>query len=407
MEPRIRYAKTSDGVSIAYAVFGEGPPIVHLGSFPGGAHHYSHSATSRRRIDRLVDLGWRVVRYDGRGTGSSDRDAVDFSLEARLRDLEAVVDRLGLERSPILAHRRSAFAAIAYSAQRPQRVSRLVLLTPYASGALLFATPTGRALKAMRPLLEEHWELMTLNIAYLDFRFDDRELADERASAYRSGIAPDAYRALDEADEGIDVTGFLGSISAPTIVIEDTSTPYSGRMAELSSMVKKVAAAIPNSRLVTTDDFVIPTDEFLREGLPAAGREAELPSGMTAILFADITDSTALTERLGDGVLAVFSSARQAIEAALACARSGDDAGLPLHLGLHAGDVIREENNVYGGAVNIAARIAGLSVPGEVLVSDIVRGLARTSADVVFEARGEQALKGVGDPVRVFAARPA
>ena len=100
MEPRIRYAKTSDGVSIAYAVFGEGPPIVHLGSFPGGAHHYSHSATSRRRIDRLVDLGWRVVRYDGRGTGSSDRDAVDFSLEARLRDLEAVVDRLGWNAPP-------------------------------------------------------------------------------------------------------------------------------------------------------------------------------------------------------------------------------------------------------------------------------------------------------------------
>ena len=438
MEPRIRYAKTSDGVSIAYAVFGEGPPIVHLGSFPGGAHHYSHSATSRRRIDRLVDLGWRVVRYDGRGTGSSDRDAVDFSLEARLRDLEAVVDRLGLERSPILAHRRSAFAAIAYSAQRPQRVSRLVLLTPYASGALLFATPTGRALKAMRPLLEEHWELMTLNIAYLDFRFAARELADERASAYRSGIAPDAYRALDEADEGIDVTGFLGSISAPTIVIEDTSTPYSGRMAELSSMVKKVAAAIPNSRLVTTDDFVIPTDEFLREGLPAAGREAELPSGMTAILFADIADSTALTERLGDaafrakardldaalrtvireqagtaiegkllgdGVLAVFTSARQAIEAALVCGRSGDGAGLPLHLGLHAGDVIREDNNVYGGAVNIASRIAALSAAGEVLVSETVRSLARTSAGVRFEDRGEQALKGVGEAVRVWAVK--
>src|SRR5439155_2165863 len=114
-----------------------------------------------------------------------------------------------------------------------------------------------------------------------------------------------------------------------------------------------------------------------------------LASGMTAILFADIADSTGLTERLGDaafrskarqldaalrtvirehsgtpiegkllgdGVLAVFTSARQAIEAALACGRAGGDAGLPLHLGLHAGDVIREENNVYGGAVNIASR---------------------------------------------------
>jgi class 3 adenylate cyclase len=159
---------------------------------------------------------------------------------------------------------------------------------------------------------------------------------------------------------------------------------------------------------------------------------------MTAILFADIVDSTALTETLGDaafrekardldatlravirdnagtpiegkllgdGVLATFASARQAIEAALACARSGDDAGLPLHLGLHAGDVIREDNNVFGGAVNIAARISAESAPGEVLVSDTVRALARTSAGVHFEDRGEQALKGVSDAVRVWRVR--
>ena len=107
----------------------------------------------------------------------------------------------------------------------------------------------------------------------------------------------------------------------------------------------------------------------------------------------------------GDGVLAVFGSARHAIEAGLACGRSGEDAGLPLHLGLHAGDVIREDNNVYGGAVNIASRISGLSAAGEVLVSETVRSLARTSAGVRFEDRGEQALKGVGDALRVWAVR--
>src|SRR5207247_9153373 len=108
---------------------------------------------------------------------------------------------------------------------------------------------------------------------------------------------------------------------------------------------------------------------------------------------------------LGDGVLAVFTSARQAIQAALTCGRSADEAGLPLHLGLHAGDVIREDNNVYGGAVNIASRISGLSAPGEVLVSATGRSLARTSAGVRFEDRGEQPLKGVGEPVRVWAVR--
>jgi adenylate cyclase len=76
-----------------------------------------------------------------------------------------------------------------------------------------------------------------------------------------------------------------------------------------------------------------------------------------------------------------------------------------LHLGIHAGDVIREANNVYGGAVNIASRISALSAPGEVLVSDVVRALARTSAGVTFEDRGEHALKGVADPQRVYAVR--
>jgi class 3 adenylate cyclase len=108
---------------------------------------------------------------------------------------------------------------------------------------------------------------------------------------------------------------------------------------------------------------------------------------------------------LGDGVLATFPAAAQAIDAALRCAAAGNDGGLPLHLGIHAGDVIREQSNVFGGAVNIASRISGLSAPGEVLVSDVVRALARTSASVTFEGRGEHMLKGVTDPQRVYAVR--
>ena len=156
------------------------------------------------------------------------------------------------------------------------------------------------------------------------------------------------------------------------------------------------------------------------------------------ILFTDIVDSTALTERLGDvalprclararcglargdpraggaaidgkllgdGVLATFPSAAQAIDGARRCLALSAASELGLHIGLHAGDVIREDNNVYGGAVNIASRICGLSAPGEILVSDVVRGMARSSAGVVFEDRGEQEMKGVGEPVRVYAVR--
>jgi class 3 adenylate cyclase len=168
------------------------------------------------------------------------------------------------------------------------------------------------------------------------------------------------------------------------------------------------------------------------------GAAEKPPSGTAAIFFADIVDSTALTERLGDaafreraraldtslrqiitsgggtaidgkllgdGVVATFPAAAQAIVAALRSSAAGNDGGLPLHLGIHAGDVIREQNNVFGGAVNIAARISGLSAPGEVLVSRTIADLARTSAGVIFEDRGEHALKGVADPQRVFAVR--
>jgi len=101
--------------------------------------------------------------------------------------------------------------------------------------------------------------------------------------------------------------------------------------------------------------------------------------------------------------MAVFTSAHEAIRSAVRSAEQGNHIGLPLHLGIHAGDVAREGNNVYGGAVNIAARVAGASAAGEVLVSDVVRTLARTSAGVTFEDKGEHTLKGVGEPQRLWA----
>ncbi len=78
---------------------------------------------------------------------------------------------------------------------------------------------------------------------------------------------------------------------------------------------------------------------------------------------------------------------------------------MPLHIGIHAGDVVREGNNVHGGAVQLASRVQATAAPGEILVSDIVRGLARTSAGVAFEDRGEHELKGIAEPQRLFAVR--
>ncbi|HEU4759580.1 MAG TPA: adenylate/guanylate cyclase domain-containing protein [Dehalococcoidia bacterium] len=439
MEPRIQYAKTSDGVSIAYAVAGEGPPILMVSPLFGGLHMATHGSRDASIVGRILALGWQVINYDHRGAGSSERDCNDFSLNVRLRDLEAVIERVApSEACPVIATQHAGPAAIAYAAQNPKRVSRLVLVNAFASGMERDQAMLGMLVaRALRPVVKAHWEFFTLTLANALAGYTGSDEARVEAEAFRTGLSPQSYLAITEALDRYDATDFLGTLRVPCLVIHDRSRSRGGT--GWGPTARKLASRIPDARLVETDDFPRALDQFLREGRESRPAEASsLPSGMTAILFADIADSTALTERLGDaafrerardldgalravirenggtpiegkllgdGVLAVFTSARQAIEAALACGRAGDEAGLPLHLGLHAGDAIREEGNVYGGAVNIAARISGLSAPGEVLVSETVRGLARTSAGVAFEDRGEQAFKGVGEAVRVWAVR--
>jgi len=228
-------------------------------------------------------------------------------------------------------------------------------------------------------------------------------------------------------------------VEASTLIIAHSEVSEASAAA-----ARKLAAAIPGARLVVVDPAHADTAgfaamwSFLTDGETFAPSAPELPHTTVVMLLTDIVESTSLTEELGDaafrdrardldasirsivraaggtpvegkvlgdGVMAVFASARAAIEAAVRCESATRGTGLELHLGIHAGDVIRDGDNVYGGAVNIAARITSASAPGEILVSDIVRGLARTSAAAVFEDRGEHALKGIAEPQRLYAVR--
>jgi class 3 adenylate cyclase len=437
--PRIQYTKTSDGVNIAYWTMGEGGiPLVVM---PDQISHIQlefEFDELRTWYQRLAQRG-TLVRYDGRGSGLSDREAPDFGLDALALDLDAVVASAGLERFALFAQNDLGPAGITYAVRHPERVSHLILWSTYARGADAYSSPEAQSWSALR---DKDWKTYTETVAHVIFGWSASERARQFAAFMREATTREAVLAFTAPLAQFDVTGLLSAVRAPTLVAHRRRAVFP-RM----DLVKELAAEIPGARLVMLEASQGPFGdseqlsdiiaEFLTEP-EAAG--VSLPSGMTAILFADIVDSTGLTERLGDaafrakardldtalrgvirehagtpiegkllgdGVLAVFTSARQAIEAALACGRSGDGAGLPLHLGLHAGDVIREENNVYGGAVNIASRISGLSAPGEVLVSETVRSLARTSAGVRFEDRGEQSLKGVGEPVRVWAVCPS
>ncbi len=156
MEPRIQYAKTKDGVSIAYYTLGDGMPIVSMPSVP-----FSHIQLEWQQIPEYRDFHERMaemrtlVRYDCRGQGLSDRDVAEYSLDAWLRDLEAVVDHLGLESFALFASLHSGPVAIAYAARRPERISHLILSNTYARASdFLQSTERLRQCEALhfRPL---------------------------------------------------------------------------------------------------------------------------------------------------------------------------------------------------------------------------------------------------------------
>jgi len=445
MEPRIQYAKTSDGVNIAYWTLGKGDPLVFM--LPLSHVRLEWQIPEWRSWAERLAAKRQLVRYDGRGSGMSDRNVTDFSLDAHMRDLDAVANGLRLDRFALLGQLNLGPAAVGYAERNPERISSLILWCSNFRPLRSRRSPRGDAIIA---LMEADWDLYTETTAHETIGWSEGAPAHRWAAVMRASMTQEAWRAAFQASWDFDVSRLLREVKSPTLVLQRRDSPLFP-----VDTARILATEIPDARLVILegsslamyledaevvaaiiDDFLSGVEPPTTEATPLPSQTAAAPVGV--ILFADIADSTALTERLGDGafrtkardldgalrtairehagtpiegkllgdgVLAVFGSARQAIEAALACGVAGSQKGLPLHLGLHAGDVIREDNNVYGGAVNVASRISGQSAPGEVLVSETVRSLARTSSGVRFEDRGEQSLKGVGEPMRVWAVR--
>jgi len=383
----------------------------------------------------------RVVRYDRRGSGLSDRDCGELGLEADVRDLEAVAHALRADSFALMATFHLGPAAITYTARHPEKVSKLILYGTFGYGSDLTKEDVKASLVGM---VRSHWGIARRMLADITSSGLSNEMLERIANDEGDSIDNETVARLLELSYDVDVRDLLPGIKVPALVLHrrgDRAIPFrKGR---------ELALHLGNARFISLDgalhypwfgdseSVARPILDFLDDSYGSRAKVSivDAHSGTAIILFADIVNSTALTQRLGDaafrdkardldralrtiirdhsgtpiegkllgdGVLATFASAAKAIEAALACGRSGDDAGLRLHLGLHAGDVIREGDNVYGGAVNIAARISALSEAGEVLVSDTIRSLARTSAGVTYEDRGDQRLKGIDEPVRVY-----
>jgi class 3 adenylate cyclase len=431
-EPRIQYAKTKDGVTIACTQSGEGKPLVMMsapGVSIGEPQDWRVSVTKKRKL----------VRYDGRGTGLSDRDVSDFSLDSLLLDLQAGADRLGLETFTLMGAFHSGPAAIAYTARHPERVSHLILWCTWARTSDFYAVARVGALGTLR---DQDWETYTEVMAQNMLGLTDSRLVPELAALLRKTTTQETVRAFVDAARQFDATSLLSQVRSPTLLLIRR-----GLASPPPELTSSLAARIPDARLVVLEgDSLFPglgdtasvhqaIDEFLGDSQDGVSG-AKQPAGedIHTLLFTDMEGSTSLTERLGDakaqelrrahdtivrdalkgcggsetkhtgdGIMASFPSASRAIECAVAIQRGigerGDDT-LRVRIGLNAGEPVAEEADLFGTAVNLARRICDEAEPGQILVSDVVHQLA-AGKGFTFADNGEATLKGFEKPVRL------
>ena len=440
MEPRIQYAKTADGVSIAFWTLGEGMPVVEMPTLPWSHIQLEWQNPDQRRFYERLAENRRLVRYDGRGTGLSDRDVADYSVEAQMLDMEAVVERLGLDRLALLGAFTACPLAIAYAARHADIVSQLFLWCPWTPEA-----PRGQALRTLR---ETDWELFTEAAAHVSLGWSAGEEAHRQAAYLRGCVTAEGARAIHGALEEFDLTAVLSHVRSPTLIIHRREVAIVG-----VEVVRGLASGIPNARLVFLEgDSILPwmgdmeavlmAMADLNQASSSVQTERVATGGLCTILFTDVEGSTALTERLGDakaravlrnherivrealrahggaevkamgdGFMASFSSATRALECAIAMQRAfaaHDDehpeTPIRVRIGLNAGEPIAEDEDLFGTAVIMAARIAAQAKGKEILVANVVKELA-AGKGFLFADRGEVALRGFEGPVRLYEVR--
>jgi len=448
MEQDIRFCKTEDGVRIAYAKVGEGPPLVRvLGWF---THlEFDWNAPWMKSYVQEMASRYSYIRYDGRGVGLSDREITDFSVDCLVKDLEAVVDALGFEQVTLWGISQGGPVAITYAARHPERVSHLVLNGTFARPRPPKDQKELKLRQAMLTLIREGWgsdsPIYRQTFTAMFMPNADPEQLNWFTELQRVSTSPENAANFLTQLAGFDVTDLLPGIQTPTIVFHsrgDRAVPFEGG--------RELAASIPNARFVPleSDNHMLfddePAAEVFRQtfdefviGTPVSSEAAASPSGLVTILFTDMEASTALTQRLGDdaaqelvhthnnvvrdalkahdgseikhtgdGIMASFPSARGALDCAVAIQRGldGGDGQVRVRIGLNAGEPVAEDDDLFGTSVQLAARVCAEADAGEILVSNVVRELA-AGKGILFNDRGDSVLRGFEDPVRLYEVR--
>jgi pimeloyl-ACP methyl ester carboxylesterase/DNA-binding CsgD family transcriptional regulator len=290
MEQRIQYGRTRDGVDIAFWTLGEGTAFVHLTAGTTASHGEWQIPECRRWYEQLASKR-KLVRYDNRGEGLSDRSVSVRSLEASAIDLEAVVDRLGLERFVLFGPWYGGPPAIAYAARHPKRVSHLILWCTFARGSEWMRQPQ---LQAVRSLVDKDWVVYTEAVAHVILGWSQGEPARRYPSLLRDSVTPEFVQEYYAQLNEWDVSALLPRVSVPTLVLHR-------RQHSLGLDVPRgLAAGIHNSRLVLldgsstapylgdTEAVLRAIDEFVAEAKPppetlhVPAIEPELPFSLTA-----------------------------------------------------------------------------------------------------------------------------
>jgi len=435
MEAPVRYARSSGDAHIAYRVFGEGPRDIVL--IPGTLSHVEVSweiPSNEHLLKRLTAFA-RVVVFDKRGQGLSDRVG-EQTIEERIGDVRAVMDAAGSERAVVYGWSEGGPMCLMFAATYPDRTAALVLYGTYASMQHEPHKVDRRGLEGVLQRWEKRWgEGVMLEINAPSMLADEAMMKAfgrlERASA-----SPGAALALMRANYEIDVRHVLPTIGAPTLILHRTGD----KLVSVEN-ARYLVQRIPGARLVEipgTDHTVLdkPTQDVIadeiEEFVTGERRGAEPDRVLATVMFTDLVGSTERAAKIGDsrwrevrdewlgamrkelaafrgrevdssgdGLLATFDGPARAIRCAAAMRERVRAMGLELRAGLHTGECELAGDRVVGIAVHIGARVAALAAPNEILVSSTVKDLVAGSG-LKFGERGAHALRGVPDEWRLF-----
>jgi pimeloyl-ACP methyl ester carboxylesterase len=437
--PETRYTKSGD-VHIAYQVLGDGPlDLVFVPGFVSHLEYQWEEPSSARVLRRLASFA-RLIRFDKRGTGLSDRGGPVPTLEQRMDDVRAVMDAVGSRRAALLGVSEGGPMSLLFAATHPDRTSALVLYGSYARRAWAPDHPWGRTEADMSALFERmdrEWGGPVGIETWAPSRAHDERYLRWWSNYLRLSASPGGAIDVMRMNMQIDVRHVLPAIRVPTLVLHRT-----GDRLTMVEQARYMARAIPGARLVELagddhspftgdqDAIVGEIEEFLT-GIRHSPEESDRV--LATVLFTDIVNSTARAAALGDrrwreilsqhheavrrelerfrgkeidtagdGFLAVFDGPARAIRCAGRIVDAVRSVGLDVRAGLHTGECELVGDKVSGIAVHIGARVAALAAPGEVLVSSTVKDLVAGSG-LAFEPRGAHTLKGVPGEWAVFA----